>query len=244
MVLKPWSERHRTTTDLLPLVTGGAASVAGIGAAVFTPPALPGGSNFEIELVVASTGDPRELLEFAKQLQTKLLASKTSPFSLLDLKYDQPQAKIVFDRDKVASLGLNLSQVGADLSTMLGGNYINRFSIEGRSYEVIPQVTRLERLNPDQLEHFYVSGPKGGQLVPLSTFAHIETTAEPRALSRFQQLNSVKVQGVVMPGHTLDQALKVMEDEAKRSSCPRGTSWTTAAPRASCAWRAANSCRC
>ena len=129
-------------------MTAGAASVPGIGAAVFTPPALPGGSNFEIEFVVASTGDPRELLEFAKKLQAKLMASTTSPFSLIDLKYDQPQAKIVFDRDKVASIGLNLGQVGADLSTMLGGNYINRFSIQGRTYKVIPELTRVERLTP------------------------------------------------------------------------------------------------
>lgn len=222
MVLKPWSERKRSTTDLLPLVTAGAAAVPGIGAAVFTPPALPGGSNFPIEFVIASTGDPRELLEFAKKLQAKLMASKMSPFSLLDLKYDQPQAKIVFDRDKVASLGLNLGQVGADLSTMLGGNYVNRFSISGRSYKVIPQVTRVERLNPEQLEKFYVSGPKG-QLVPLSTFAKIDTTAEPRALSRFQQLNSVKLQGVLLPRPdvTLDGALKVLEEEAK-SILPRG----------------------
>ena len=215
MVMKPWSERKRSTTDLLPIVTAGAAEVPGVGAAIFTPQPLPGGSNFDIEFVLASTGDPRELLGFAQQLQKKLMASQTSPFSLLDLKYDQPQAKVVFDRDKVASLGLNLGQVGADLSTMLGGNYVNRFSISGRSYKVIPQVTRNERLNPEQLEGFYVSGPQG-QLVPVSTFAHVETTAEPRAYSRFQQLNSVKIQGVVLPkpGNTLDTCLTVLEKEA------------------------------
>ena len=105
---------------------------------------------------------------------------------------------------------------------MLGGNYVNRFSIDGRSYKVIPQVTRDERLNPEQLGNFYVSGPKGN-LVPLNTFAHIETTAEPRVLSRFQQLNSVKIQGVLLPapGITLDTALKVMEDEAAKI-LPRG----------------------
>ncbi len=222
MVAKPFSERHRTMQEIMPGLVKEASTLPGIGAIVTTPQPLPGGSNFDIEFVIASTGDPRELQEFAKQIQAKLIASKKSPFSLLDLKYDQPQAKIVFDRDKVASLGLNLGQVGADLSTMLGGNYVNRFSIEGRSYKVIPQVTRVERLNPDQLGSFYVSGPKG-QLVPLSTFAHIETTAEPRALSRFQQLNSVKIQGVVMPqpGITLDQCLKVMEDEAK-TILPKG----------------------
>ena len=217
MVMKPFSERKRSTTDLLPIVTAGAAEVPGVGAAIFTPQPLPGGSNFDIEFVLASTGDPRELLDFAQKLQKKLIASGTSPFSLLDLKYDQPQAKVVFDRDKVASLGLNLGQVGADLSTMLGGNYVNRFSIAGRSYKVIPQVTRAERLNADQLEGFYVSGPQG-QLVPVSTFAHVETTAEPRSYSRFQQLNSVKIQGVVLPkpGNTLDTCLKVLEDEAAK----------------------------
>ncbi len=195
MVAKPWSERHRSIQQIMPGLTKEVAQIPGINGIVATPQPLPGGSNFDIEFVVASTGDPRTLLEFAKKIQAKLVASKLSPFSFLDLKYDQPQAKIVFDRDKVASLGLNLGQVGADLSTMLGGNYVNRFSISGRSYEVIPQVTRTERLNPDQLENFYVSGPTKGKLVPLSTFAHIETTAEPRSLSRFQQLNSVKISG-------------------------------------------------
>ena len=216
MVAKTWSERKRTMEQVKLELTAKAATIPGIGAIIATPQPLPGGSNFDIEFVIASTGDPRELLEFAKKIQAKLLASKTSPFSLLDLKYDQPQAKVVFDRDKVASLGLNLGQVGADLSTMLGGNYVNRFSIAGRSYKVIPEVTRVERLNPEQLEHFYVSGPQG-TLVPLSTFAHVETTAEPRAYSRFQQLNSVKIQGVVLPqpGVTLDKCLQVMEDEAK-----------------------------
>ncbi len=153
----------------------------GIGAIVATPQPLPGGSNFDIEFVIASTGDPRELLDFAKKIQAKLIASKLSPFSLLDLKYDQPQAKIVFDRDKVASLGLNLGQVGADLSTMLGGNYVNRFSIAGRSYKVIPQVTRVERLNPDQLDNFYVSGPQGQARAAVHVRAHRDDGRAARA---------------------------------------------------------------
>ena len=222
MVAKPFTERTRTTQDVMADMIKKAASVPGIGAIVTTPQPLPGGSNFDIEFVVASTGDPRQLLGFAKQIQGALMASGDSPFSLLDLKYDQPQAKIVFDRDKVAALGLNLSQVGSDLSTMLGGNYINRFSIEGRSYEVIPQVERDKRLNADQAGDYYVSGPNGKN-VPLSTFATIKTTAEPRQLNRFQQLNSVKIQGVLMPRPdvTLDKALKVMEDKAAQI-LPRG----------------------
>ena len=216
-VFKPFTERKRTTIELEQPTAKKASEIPGINAIITTPAPLPGGSNFPVEFVIASTGDPRELLDFAKQIQTAATKSGTFVFSLLDLKYDQPQAEVVFDRDKVAALGLNLSQVGADLSTMLGGNYVNRFSIEGRSYKVIPQIQRAERLNPEQLRDIYVTGPDK-KLVPLSTFATIKTTTEPRTLNRFQQLNAVKFQGVFMarPGVTLDTALKVLEDEAKR----------------------------
>jgi multidrug efflux pump len=217
MVVKPWNERKRTTTQMVGEAMGKASAVPGIGAFMTAPSPLPGGSDFPVEFVVASTGDPRELLEFAQQIQATAMKSGMFTFSLLDLKYDQPQAEVVFDRDKVGSLGLNLSQVGSDLSTYLGGNYVNRFSIEGRSYKVIPEVTRVERLNPEQLSNFYVTGPNN-TLVPLSTFATIKTTAQPRSLNRFQQLNSVKLSAglIPRPDVTLDKALKVLEDEAKK----------------------------
>jgi multidrug efflux pump len=103
---------------------------------------------------------------------------------------------------------------------MLGGNYVNRFSIQGRSYKVIPQVKRAERLTAEQLEGIHVKGPEG-TLVPLSTFATLKTTVEPRELKRFQQLNAVRVQGVIPPGVSLDQALSFLETEGRRS-LPQG----------------------
>ena len=80
-------------------------------------------------------------------------------FGDIDTKIDQPQAQIMFDHDKVAALGLNMQQVGADLSASIGGNYVNWFNMEGRSYKVIPQIKRVERLNPEQLNDIYVTGP-------------------------------------------------------------------------------------
>ena len=108
---------------------------------------------------------------------------------------------------------------------MLGGDYVNRFSIQGRSYKVIPQVERAERLTPDQLEHIYVTG-SDEKLVPLATFAHLRTTAEPRELKKFQQLNAVRIQGVIPPPVPLDQALSFLENEAS-ASLPQGTPSTT-----------------
>jgi multidrug efflux pump len=132
-----------------------------------------------------------------------------------DLKFDQPQTEVVFDRDKLRSQGVDLSQAGKDLSTLLGGNYVNRFSIQGQSYKVIPQVKRVERLTADQLSQIYVKG-SDSKLVPLSTFATLKTTTEPRELKKFQQLNAVRIQGVIPPAVPLDKALTFLEDEAKK----------------------------
>ena len=217
MVTKPWSQRKRTTEQLLGEVFAKVSAVPGVRVIATTPAPLPGGGDFPVEFVIVSTAEPRELLEFANQLVAKAFASGKFSFADTDLKFDQPQTEVVFDRDKVASLGLNLQQVGADLGTMLGGDYVNRFSIQGRSYKVIPQITRAQRLNPEQLENIYVSGPNG-KLVQLSTFATLKQTTEPRAIYRFQQLNSVKIQGALLPGVTLDQGLKVLEDEAAKDS--------------------------
>jgi multidrug efflux pump len=98
---------------------------------------------------------------------------------------------------------------------MLGGDYVNRFSNQGRSYKVIPQIKRTERLTPDQLTDVYVRG-SAGALVPLSTFATLRTTTQPRELKKFQQLNAVRIQGVIPPPVPLDQALTVLEEEARR----------------------------
>jgi multidrug efflux pump len=137
-------------------------------------------------------------------------------FADSDLKFDQPQAEVVFDRDKVRSQGVDLARAGADLAILLGGDYVNRFSIQGRSYKVIPQMKREGRLTTDQLTDVYVSGGEGGRLVPLSTFASLKTTTEPRELKRFQQLNAVRVQGAIPPNVSSDEALTWLEDEARK----------------------------
>jgi multidrug efflux pump len=215
MVTKPWSERKKTAQQLLVESTGPLSKIPGIRVIPLTPPALPGGGNFPVDFVIASAGEPEQLVQFANQLVQKAMASGIFIFADSDLKYDQPQAEVVFDRDKLRAQGVDLSQAGQDLSTMLGGNYVNRFSIQGRSYKVIPQVKRVERLTPEQLSQIYVTAA-GNKLVPLSTFANLKTTTEPRDLKKFQQLNAVRIQGVVPPNIPLDTALTMLENEAKK----------------------------
>jgi len=215
MVTKPWSQRTKTTQQLMMEAMGPLSKIAGVRVIPQAPPPLPGGGNFPVDLVIASAAEPKQLGELADQLVAKARASGMFIFVDSDLKFDQPQAEVVFDRDKLRSQGVDLNQAGRDLSSLLGANYVNRFSIQGRSYKVIPQVVRSERLTPQQLEQIYVTG-SDGQLVPLSTFATLKTTTEPRALNKFQQLNAVRIQGVIPPPVPLDQALRFLEDEAAK----------------------------
>ncbi len=213
MVATPWGERTRTTSEIHQELSARLATIPGVNVFSTVPGALPGGSQFPVEFVIASTADERELIGFAEQLRVAAMKSGSFYFTDVDLKYDMPKAEIVLDRDKVAALGLSMQEVGADLGAAVGGNYVNRFSIDGRSYKVIPQIARSERLNPEQLGNIYVTGPNG-QLVPLNTIATIRGEVQPRSLNRFQQLNSVTISGVA--GVPLDDALRLLEDEAAR----------------------------
>jgi multidrug efflux pump len=210
--LKPWDERKRTAFQVLPEVQARISAIPGIQTFPILPPALPGGGSFPVEVVLASTAEASEILRFAEQLQQKAAASGLFAFPpLIDVKIDQPESEIEIDREKVAELGLNLQTVGQDLAAAVGGNFVNRFSIAGRSYKVIPQLIRVERLNPEQLKDVYVTGP-AGRLIALGTIANIRDSVTPRSLNRFQQLNAVKLSGVAV--RPLDEALAYLESEA------------------------------
>lgn len=216
MITKAWDDRSRSIQEIQMDVSGKTAAIPGIRSIQMIPPALPsGGEGFPVEFVLLSTEEPTRLAEVAGQLVGKAFAGGKFMYADTDLKFDQPQAKVVFNRDKLRSQGVDLGQAGRDLSTLVGGNYVNRFSIQGRSYKVIPQVKRSDRLTPEQLGDMYITGPNG-QLVPLSTFATLETSTGPRDLKRFQQLNAVRIQGVLAPGTSLDEGLRFLEDEAKK----------------------------
>src|SRR5438034_3690699 len=158
MVLKPWGVRKTKTEAYLPVVQQKLGAIPGIQMFPVMPSALPGSDSFPVSFVITSTADPERILELAQQLQAKAMQAGVFRFADIDTKIDQPQAEIVFDHDKVASLGLDMQQVGADLTAAIGGSYVNRFNIAGRSYKVIPQVKRVDRLNPQQLDNIYVIG--------------------------------------------------------------------------------------
>jgi multidrug efflux pump len=214
LVTKPWAERSRSIFQMEPELWGKVAQIPGARVIVTTRPALPGGSDFPVEFIISSTAEPRELVTYANQLVGAAFQSGKFMFADTDLNFDIPQTEIDINRDKANAMGLSLASVGQDLSLYLGGNYVNRFSIQGRSYKVIPQVQRGNRLTPEQLLELHIRGPQG-KLIPLATVASLKNTTEPRQLNRFQQLNSAKIRGAIVPGATINDGLKVLEDKAK-----------------------------
>ena len=213
-LMKPWEERKRSIFPIQEELSKKTYGVAGIRAPVFLPAALPSAGFFPIELVIASTAGHEELLKYAQQLVQEAVKSGQFAFPpVMDVRIDQAKSEIVIDRDKVASMGLTMQQVGSDLSSMLSGNFVNRFSMDGRSYKVIAQVERAGRLTAEQLTDIHITGP-GGELIPLSSIATIRDGVEPRSLNRFQQLNAIKISGVAP--RSVDQGLQVLESAAKR----------------------------
>jgi len=212
LVLKPWGERKRTVFSIVPEVQAKISKIPGIRGLIATPSALPGGGQFPVEFIIGGTAEPDVILAYATELQQRAATNGMFAFPpIIDTKMDQPEVELVMDRDKVAALGLDMRSVGADLGALVGGNFVNRFSLQGRSYKVIPQLKRVERLNATQLEETYVKGP-GGELVPVSTFATLKKKNGPRTLNRFQQFNAVKISGVAI--RPLDEALTYLETEA------------------------------
>ena len=223
MVLKPWDERTRTTKVLQPEMQTRLGEIAGANAVVFLPAPLPGtGHGLPVQFVIGTTESFERLNLVSQTFIDKARASGMFMFVDTNLKIDKPQTIVEFNRDKAAQMGLTMADVGSSLSSMLGGGYVNYFSLSGRSYKVIPQVMQSERLTADQLEHYYIKTSSGAS-IPVSTIAHLKSTVVPESINHFQQLNSATISGVLTPGITLGQALDSLKTIAQ-GALPEGYS--------------------
>jgi multidrug efflux pump len=222
MLLKPWDERKRSSIALKPLVQAGVSKVEGVNAFAFNLPPLPGGpGGLPVQMVVYSTAGFQAVYE--EMNKVKEAARKSGLFIVTDsdLEFNQPVVRVAIDRTKANDLGVTMQQIGSTLATLLGGNYVNRFSLQGRSYQVIPQVPRGLRLSPESLDGYYVPSITGQQ-IPLSTLVTIKTDTDPNALTHYNQLNAATFQAVPMPGVTVGQAVDFLEQQAK--NLPKGFS--------------------
>ena len=243
--MQPPSMRPRSQMQVQPELQGKLQQIAGFQTAVFPRPSLPGsGGGLPVQFVMTTDGSYEELDTLADQLIGRAMGSGQFRFLMKELQYTRPRTTLVIDRDRAGDLGISMRDIGSNLATLLGGNDINRFSLEGRSYKVIPQVAREFRLQPERLKDYYIR-PGSSELINLSAglsatgvernagaaplvslgaFVHLEEHVEPNQRTQFQQLNSLTVQGVMAPGVTLGDALGYLEGVAQEIF-PRGFAW-------------------
>jgi multidrug efflux pump len=224
LVLKPWTKRTTTQFSLKKPLQDALDTIPGLKAFAIIPPPLPGnGGGTPIQFVIKTTSDFRSLLTVSEQLLSK--AKQSGLFIYLDnsLKFNQPEIELQINRAKASDLGLDMRDIGNSLSAALSEGYINFFDLDGRSYQVIPQLERHFRLTPEQLGQIYVRA-RNNEMIPLSTVVSLTPKTQPNAITHFQQLNATTIQGVMMPGTTLGAGLSFLQEQA-RALLPQGFSY-------------------
>ena len=215
LLLKNWGDRARKQSQIMQGLQPMLAGQTGAQIFAFSLPALPGSTGGPpVQFVIRTPGDYRQLAGVLDKLQAEARKSGLFIFTDGDLKFDTPQVAVNIDAAKANALGVTMQDVGATLATFLGGNYVNRFNLDGRSYQVIPQAPRDFRLTEDWLTRYQVRTGSGA-LAPLSTIASVTDNVQPNALTSFQQLNAATLSGVPFPGHTLGEALGFLQEKAK-----------------------------
>jgi multidrug efflux pump len=223
MRLKNWDKRSVTAMQLAPQVQQQMNGITGLQVASFQPPSLPGSAGgLPVQFVLQSSGGYDKLDQVANDVIDRAQKSGLFVYVTKDLRIDNPEIVLHIHRNMAANLGLTMANIAQDLQPLLGGNYVNRFDLKGRSYEVIPQVPDHFRANPGMFKTYYVATATG-QMVPLSTLVSVETEVQPQFLPQFQQLNSATIQAVPAPGVTLGQALAYLKTQAQ-NIMPKGFS--------------------
>lgn len=221
--MPPPSERQRSQMEIQPEVQGKVSQIAGFQIAVFPRPSLPGAGGLPFQFVIVSDQDYRTLDGFADELVGRAMQSGRFAFLKKSVEFTRPKAVLMIDRDRAGDLGISMRDIGANLANLLGGNYVNRFSLEGRSYKVIPQAEREFRLDPEMLGDIYLRTAAGDQ-VPLASLIRTERTVEPSKRAQFQQLNALTLEGLMTPGTTEGDAMAFMEQQAAEVF-PRGVTF-------------------
>jgi len=214
LILKPWGERERSDLSVMGELQGKFMGVAGVNAFATAPSAIPvGAGEMPVEFVITYPGDYTQLATTLDAIDAEAKKSGLFIFTNADLRFSTPQAELIVDKDRANKLGVTMQDVGATLATLLGGNNVNRFAVEGRSYQVIPQVPRGERATTDQILRYHVRAANG-DMVPLSSFISVGQSVQPNSLKTFQQLNSATLQGVPFPGRTVGEAVTFLQQKA------------------------------
>ncbi|MGB1187971.1 MAG: efflux RND transporter permease subunit [Cycloclasticus pugetii] len=218
------STRERTQMEIQPELQQKVASLTGVRTAVVQRPGLPGaGGGLPVQFVVISDADYSQISDVTGELIGKAMQSGNFIFLQKSIEFDRPKYNLMVDKDRAADLGISMEEIGRNLSVYFSEGYVNRFSMQERSYKVIPQVADISRSDIEKLDNIYLK-TSSGKKVPISSIVTVSTQVEPAKRTQFQQLNSITIEGLLRPGVTMGDGLAYLEEEAQKSF-PRGFKW-------------------
>jgi multidrug efflux pump len=218
------AERERAQWEVQRALQPKLAEVAGLQVSTFPRPSLPSpGRGLPVQFVLTSPVSDAELDVAADELLGAAMESGRFMFLQKSVEFNRPKTTIEIDRDRAGMLGIRMDDLGQELATLLGGNHVNWFNLEGRSYKVIPQVERKFRANKAMLDDYYVRN-SDGKLVPMSSVVSFSTSVEPSERLQFQQMNAVILEGLPAPGVTMGDAISYLQ-QAAVEILPSGFSW-------------------
>ncbi|MGL5976880.1 MAG: efflux RND transporter permease subunit, partial [Aeromonas sobria] len=153
----PWSQREASQKEVLDRVANLVKDIPGMAVTTFQFPELPGASGgLPIQFVITTPNSFESLFLVAGEILAAAQSNGQFVYSDLDLNYDSATMKIKIDKDKAGAYGITMQDIGITMGTMMADGYVNRIDLDGRSYEVIPQVERKYRLNPESINGYYV----------------------------------------------------------------------------------------
>ncbi|RLV58080.1 multidrug efflux RND transporter permease subunit [Parashewanella curva] len=221
--LLPWSQRDKSQKQINKLLSKQVKEIPGVAVTTFQLPELPGaGGGLPIQLVITSTASFENLFAIGSSVLEKMKHSPLFVYSDIDLKYDSATLRLRIKKDLAGAYGVTMKDIGSTLSTFMSDGYVNRVNLTGRSYEVIPQVIRKLRENPEALANYYVKAADG-RFIPLSSLIDAKVVTAPKSLPHYNQLNSISISAVNAPGTSMGDAVKYIENLAN-TELPKGYS--------------------
>ncbi len=224
VVLKRWENRDRSQQTVQQEIQNAIMDIEGLAVFAFPEPALPGSTGgMPVQMIVSTSKSPKEVYDAIEEL--KVAANQSGLFMVTDsnLNLNTPVTRVKIDRSRANALGIKMSDISSTLGVFVNENYVNRINVDGRAYEVIPQVSDEFRLTADTVNNYYLRAGNGTQ-VPLSSIITLEEDVEPNKLFQFNQLNSATFQGIPAPGVTMDQVVDFLDNYAA-TKFPSGFSY-------------------
>ncbi|AIA49336.1 multidrug efflux RND transporter [Serratia sp. FS14] len=209
-----WQARQRSASAVQADLQRAVNDVEGTSIFAFQLPALPGSTGgLPVQIVLRTPQDYPQLYRTLEEVKQNARNSGLFMVVDSDLDYNNPLAEVHIDRAKANSLGIRMSDIGESLAVLVGENYLNRFGMDGRAYDVIPQSLREQRLTPQALARQYVRA-QDNTLVPLSTVVSVAVKVEPNKLTQFNQQNAATLQAIPAPGVSMGEAVAFLERQA------------------------------